>query len=985
MPAPYFDITRDTTFKVFHDLMIHRVNEILLVSSSYDAFILEEDGSLASRIISEYHGLNLSKPPRLTSVSCGSDALELLEKIRYDLVITTPNVGDMDIFTLGCKIKELRPKIPVILLTSNLRYATPVPGKIFCQGIDNMYLWTGSTDLFLAIIKNIEDHRNVSHDTQSAKVRILILVEDSPVFRSAILPMLYKVVVKQTQAVLDESLNEEHRFLKMRARPKILLASSYEDALALYKKYKKFVFGIVSDTRYYLKNSLEDEAGLKLLSYVRADNPFIPLLLLSSNPLNRDKGEKIPAVFLDKNDPNLLEQIESFFRTNLGFGNFIFRSRNGQEVAQASNFHSFEKAISEIPEESLRYHAENNHFSAWIMARSEIGLASWMEKIKLTDFKNSQQARKYLIKSIHDLRKSRQKGVVVSFNHNDFDPEVMDFIKIGEGSMGGKARGIAFMSSVIHQHPDFLKKFPNVAISIPKTCVILEDAYTSFIEENKLFYLSGGSDMIIAKRFVEAKFPTWLQNDLRSFLRQVHYPLAIRSSSLLEDALFRPYAGLYKTYMLNNNAKSFEARYNELEAAIKLVYASSYFESPRAFSKSIGQTRKDSMAVIIQELTGRANGQYFYPAISGVAQSYNYYPIDCMKQEDGVAHIALGFGKSVVDGETSLRFSPQHPKMLPQFASVDDTLKNSQRFFYALQRDTPFNLTNFGSSHLRKREVSEAELEYPVQMLTSTYIPAEHRIRDVNTSGPKVLTFAQLLKNNLFPLSEILCEFIEIGRKGLGCQVEMEFSANLPQSDKKQGDRIAEFNFLQIRPMVAGEELFHTSISESERNQAFCQSRSALGQGKIGNIVDIIFVKPELFSPSKSLEIVTELSRLNAQLQRQERKYLLIGPGRWGSADHLLGIPVKWQNISAVGAIIELRNNILSVDPSQGTHFFQNITSLGIPYLTVDERDSNDLLDWQTINALGCQEKTKYLTHINLSNPLTVKIDARHSEGVIFL
>lgn len=979
MPAPYFDITKDRGFKVFHELMLHRVNEVLLVSSAYDAFILEEDGSLASRIINEYHGLNLSKPPRLTSVSTGAAALELMHKKHYDLVITTPYVGDMDAFCLGCKIKEIRPQLPVILLTANLQYVTPVPGKIQCQSVDSLYLWTGSTDLFLAIIKNIEDHRNVSNDTKTAKVRILILVEDSPLFRSSILPMLYKVVVHQTQSVLDESLNEEHRFLKMRARPKILLASSYEDALKLYIKYKKYVFGIVSDTRYFQNNTLEDEAGLKLLSYVRKKEPDMPLLLLSSNAMNREKGEKIPAVFLDKNDPNLLDQIKSFFQTNLGFGPFIFRLPNGTEVAKAHNFHDFERKIATIPDESLKYHAENNHFSAWIMARSEIGLASWMGKIRLTDFNNLSQAKEYLLKSIHDLRKSRQKGVVVSFNRSDFDPAVMDFIKIGEGSMGGKARGIAFMSSVIHRHPDFLKKFPDVVISIPKTCVILEGAYNSFIEANKLYYLSGGSDRIIAKRFLEAKLPDWLQKDLRTFLKQIDYPLAIRSSSLLEDALFRPYAGLYKTYMLNNNAPDFELRYQELAAALKLVYASSYFAGPRAFSRSIAQNRKDSMAVIIQQLTGNNHGDYCYPAISGVAQSYNYYPLDRMKPEDGVAHIALGFGKTVVDGESSLRFSPKYPKMIPQFGSVDDTLKNSQRFFYGLDRTSPFNIPEFGSSHLTKREISEAQAEYPVQMLTSTYIPEEHRIRDVNTAGPKVVTFAQILKNNLLPLADIISEFIELGRKGLGCQVEMEFSANLPTKDTP-----AEFNFLQIRPMVAGEELFDITITKSEKAKAFCHSHTALGQGKSQDIHNIIIVKPETFFPAKSREIAKEIGRLNGIILRQKSKYLLIGPGRWGSADYLLGIPVQWQEISAVGAIVELRNDKLSVEPSQGTHFFQNITSLGIPYMTVDERDKNDLLNWQTINAWNCTEETTFLKQIQLDHPLTIKIDGRNSEGVIY-
>jgi hypothetical protein len=766
----------------------------------------------------------------------------------------------------------------------------------------------------------------------------------------------------------------------MRARPKILTASSFEEAVKIYTRYRKFIFAVVSDARYFMNDKLNSQAGIELLQYVRSKDSQIPLLLLSSNPRNRQKGENLPAFFLNKNDPGILQEIESFFLNHLGFGDFVFRTPEGAEVGRAENFHSFEKKIAEIPDRSLEYHARHNHFSTWIMARAEIGLASWFSKLKISDFAQISDLREYLCESIHELRKDRQKGVIATFDAAHYDPEIMDFVKIGTGSMGGKARGLAFMNSLLHKNQDIFKTYSDVAIQIPKTCVISEEGFREFIAVNHLYYLSGGTDAIIARRFLEVPLPSWLSDALQVFLGKVDCPLAVRSSSLLEDSIYRPYAGLYKTCMLANNSNDFKLRIQQLEQAVKLVFASSFFEGPRTYSKNVGQNRIDAMSVIIQELSGKKNDNFFYPAVSGVAQSYNYYPVGGMKPEDGLVHMALGFGKTVVEGGQAIQFSPKNPQVIPQFSNVEEILQTSQRTFYALNMIEQHSNRTIASCDLTQRDISAAMKEHPLRMLTSTYIPDEHRIRDVQKEGPKVVTFSRLLKFNNHELSNIINNFLELGKSGLGCDVELEFSANLGE-----GDRLSEFHFLQIRPIVVGGERFDVQISDAEKNKAICLSNNALGLSRELEIHDVIYVNPETFSALHCHDIAGEIRAMNADLIQQEKRYLLIGPGRWGSADPTLGIPVKWQDISSVKAIIELRTQLMNAEPSQGTHFFQNITSLGIPYLPIDENDVADRLDWQFLQRIPAKKKTKYLTHCYLNNPLILKIDGKKSEAIIIL
>jgi hypothetical protein len=970
--------------KIFHELMSIKVREILFVSSPYDVFILEEDGSPASRIINEYSGLNLSLPPRVTRASSAREALFHLNKKNFDMVLTMPNVDDMDAFSLGLEIKKINPSLPVILMAHNPREIYPLTKNKDLKGIDKSFIWSGNSDLLLALVKNVEDRLNVERDTQKAMVRVLILVEDSPVYFSSFLPLIYKEVVKQTQAVLEVGINEEHRLLTMRARPKILLAENYEEAMELCQKYRSFLFGVISDTRIPRNGKMVDDAGFVLLSQMRKEIPDLPLLLMSSKSSNKTKADQIPAVFLDKNSPNLLEELHNFFLNNLGFGDFVFRMPDGTEIDRASDLRALEAKVAKIPDESLCYHAKRNHFSNWIMSRSEIPLASKFREVKASDFSSAHDMRSYIIANVHALRKWRQKGVVAQFKSHNFDADIMDFVKIGQGSLGGKARSLAFMSALLHQNPIIYENYPEINIEIPKTLVMSTDGFDSFITLNGLKYLATQTfkNKEITDAFLKAEMPEWLVKDLEAYLAQVKYPLSVRSSSLLEDAQFQPYAGIYETYMIPNNHSKLSKRLEHLITAIKLVFASTYYEEAKAFARSTSnQPQEEAMGVIIQQLTGEEYGDYFYPAISGVVQSHNFYPISKMKPEEGIAHIALGLGRIVVEGGRTIRFSPKYPSVMPQFSMVDDILANAQRFFYALQiRNYPDELNFLKYSNLVKREVDDAEAEYPVQLLASTYVPEEHRIRDTGyMPGPKILTFTQVLKYNIFPLPHLLSDMLELGRKGMGCPVEIEFSVNLSSDKKKK----SEFFFLQMRPMVAGGERFEVQITRQEIEKAFCRSKQALGNGKNEEMADIVYVKPDDFKLEATIRMAEEIDGLNDSLLKEKRPYLLVGPGRWGSADRWLGIPVQWRNISGVGAMIELRNEKLKADPSQGSHFFQNITSLGIHYITITE-DSDDYFDWEWVDSQPVIQETTYLRHVRLDKPFTLKIDVKESQCVMF-
>jgi hypothetical protein len=785
---------------------------------------------------------------------------------------------------------------------------------------------------------------------------------------------------------MEDSLNDEHRILRMRARPKILLAENFEEAEDLYHRFKPYLLSIFSDVRFPRNGKVDEAAGLSLLKMVRDETPDIPLLMLSSEEKNRQKANTIPAVFLNKNAPALHTEIREFFKQYLGFGDFIFRLPDGTDVGRASNLREMQKILPTIPDASILYHAYRNHFSSWLMARSEIMLATKLKPVKATEFDTVAHLKKFLIYSVAERRKGRQKGIIAQFDPDHYDPDA-EFVKIGKGSLGGKARGLAFMSIQLKETGEFRKRFGDIDIHVPKTLVISTEAFDEFMTENNLKDVTTGelSDIEISERFFEARLPEWLQRDLEMVLSNLDYPLAVRSSSLLEDAQFQPFAGIYRTYMLPNRHPDLNLRLARLIQAIKLVYASTYMAAPRAYAKStMHRTEDEKMAVIIQHLTGSLNGSTYYPALSGVAQSYNFYPVSDMKPEEGIAHIAMGLGKTVVEGGKSLRFSPRYPQLLPQFSTVEDIQKNAQRFFFAL------NLKHFSNDFdtlqkftddvtLVKIEVDAAGDHPAVRHLCSTYNPQDHRIRDVySPHGYPVVTFASILKYQSFPLPDILTEILEIGRRGMGCPVEIEFAVNLPFNGEGQN----EFALLQIRPMAISRHDRTVDITEADMATAFCYSSMALGHGRDRSISDIIFVCPDTFNPSQTVAIAKEIGFLNGRLVATNRKYLLVGPGRWGSADRWLGIPATWSEISGVGAMVETRAEDLNADPSQGSHFFHNITSLGISYLNLVE-NGKDFIDWRWLETLPVAEATEHVKHVNLERPITIKIDGKTSRAAL--
>ena len=974
--------------KIYHELMANKVGEILLVSCPYDAFIMEEEGRLSTRIINEYKGLNLSKPPRLTWVSSATEAFQKLEDKKFDLILAMPSLDGMDVYTFGEQVKKKYSDLPFFMLLHN----TCDIDQYICvndsTAIDRTYIWGGNADLLLAIIKNFEDEMNVAFDTQNASVRVIILVEDSPYHYSSFLPVLYKQIVMQTQSVIEDSINEEHRLLKMRGRPKVLVAHNYEEAIALYEQYKPYLLSVFSDMR-YPKNGVEDEsAGYKLLTKIKKEFPDLPLLILSTEDHNRKKVKDIPAVFINKNSSTLNDRIKNFFVSYLGFGAFVFRMPDGEEIARAKDLRAIEKLLSEIPDESIVYHAMNNDFSRWFMARSEIDFAIKLKPYKISDFPDPQDMKKFLIEKIHARRKGSKQGQIIDFNSEKFDSDT-DFMKIGNGSLGGKARGLAFMSSQIRRDSSLQDMFPEVDISIPQTFVISTEGFKTFVDENELAKLLEANEELednqIVELFVSARFPDWLKKNLNAYLQNVRYPIAVRSSSLFEDAHYQPFAGLYNTYMLPNSDPNLEKRLERLILAIKLVYASTYLKAPRSYAKStMHRTEDEEMAVILQQLTGMEFNNYFYPTISGVAQSYNFYPISHLNAEEGISHIALGLGKIVMEGGLTLRFCPKYPQFLPQFSIVDDILENSQKYFYALKLDeSPDNEKLLSDTHddptVVKIDLSDATDHPAVRSLSSTFHVQDNRIRDsFSNKGFPVLTFANILKYNSFPLARLLEEVTKIGSKWMGSSVEVEFAVNLPED----GNLKPQFSLLQIRPMGRYKQNLGVKIGKKEIKNAFCYSTLSLGNGEYKDIYDVIYVDPETFDPGKTIEIAAQINKLNALFNENGKKYVLIGPGRWGSSDRWLGIPVVWNDISNVGVMLETTIESIKADPSQGSHFFQNITSLGISYITVSNK-GDDFIDYEFFRCKSCENTTSFLKHIKFENPIKILVDGKTSQAVL--
>ncbi|MCK5883543.1 MAG: hypothetical protein KAG61_07625 [Bacteriovoracaceae bacterium] len=977
-----------SNYSCYHDLMPNRVKNILVVSSPYDAFIMEQDGGLLEHVFMQVRGISLVEPPRFTVVSSGDEAFEILGLKKFDLVLSMPRYLDKEKTIIFAKaIKEIQ-LVPVVLMVRSAKELSHKVKNYPKDIIDNVFMWSGNRSVLWSVLKWCEDRMNAEHDTQLADVRTIIVIEDSPYYYSSLLPMLYRSIVKQTQAVMDDTLSDEHRLVKLRARTKILLATDYEEAEVLYKKFRPYLLGIVSDTRFPRAGEVDAEAGIKFLKMVKKDMPELPLLLTSTEGINREKAKEIPARFQDKNSAHLHKELRKFLVSNMGFGDFIFRLPSGEEVVRASNFKAMEKALKHVPKECLLYHSMQNHFSNWFFARAEVELASYFRAMNPHEFDSPEEIRKCLVQALRDHRKQRQRGIIAEFNSGEFDFDSV-FSKMGEGSLGGKARGLAFMSRYLNENIHRFDEYQNVSVSLPKTVVIGAEYFDEYVEENDLYDLSehAFTNKEIALKFSKGRLPETLAADLRELLEVADYPLAVRSSSLLEDSQEQPFAGLYATYMLPNNDQDFDERFFQLAHAVKMVYASTYFEAPKAFSRTTKhRTEEEKMAVVIQQVVGDVYGEYFYPLLSGTAQSHNFYPLNFMKAEEGVTQISMGLGKIVVEGGQTIRFSPKFPKKIVQFSSAIDTVQSSQKQFYCLRMTGGTSTGAWVDEDvtLIKRDVSDAKNETPFYLIASTYEANNARVRDsFDGKGIPILTFASILKYGEFPLAQVIETMLDIGKRGFGCDIEIEFAVNLNQNYLESGGKKWEFVLLQARPMITADDGLDVSISNNEIEKSMCYSTNALGRGVSKDITDIIYLDPEHFNSINSMNIIPEISKLNAELEKEDRKYLLVGPGRWGSSDHCLGVSVQWNDISSVGGIIEAATSDFRPDPSQGTHFFQNITSLGIAYFTVHNRE--DQLDWDWFKNCDDEADFKFIKHIRLEKPITIKVDGKKNAGVVII
>lgn len=971
--------------KKFQKLMRYKIREILLVSSIYDNYLFEEDGRLYELIREEYKSLNLSFAPELIHVTTGEEALELLStQNTFDMIITTMHIEDMHVVKFAQMVRQSGFSTPIVLLAYDNRERKELTTNYDTSIFERIFIWNGEYNLLIAIVKYLEDRINVENDTKNIGVQSIILVEDNIKFYSSYLPLIYTEIFNQSQRLLQEGINLTHKFLRMRARPKILLCTNYEEAWSYYEKYQEYVLGIILDINFKHHGVKDPEAGIKFAKNVRAQHDDIPILLQSSDESFREKAYRIGASFLHKNSPRLLHDLRDFMLNNFGFGDFVFVNNQGKEVFRATNLSELEEALINIPDESLVYHASRNHFSKWLKARTEFYLAHKLRPHKVTDFKSPSELRERLLTSLQEYRKLQQRGIILDFNKELFDPK-NSFARIGGGSLGGKARGLGFINSMITNY-SISNKFEGIDISVPSAVVIGTEVFDRFINENKLDHYAflEVDDIAITRVFLEAEyFPEDIKEKLKEFLDITKSPLAVRSSSLLEDSQFLPFAGVYETYMIPNSNPDLNIRLDELLHSIKCVYASTFHKKAKDYMKATSyRLEEEKMAVVVQRLVGAQRGQRFYPDFAGVAKSYNFYPVPPQKSADGIALVALGLGKTVVEGGNSVRFCPRYPKHLMQFFSTKETLKNAQQEFYALDLNGKLDHhpESIEDPLVKSYSLVDSEKDGTLFSVGSTYSPENEGIYDgISRDGTRVVTFAPILKHKIFPLPEILDLLLDIGAWGMGTPVEIEFAVNLdvPKGEPK------EFAMLQMRPMVLSREVEELMIGDIKQTDLICQSSQVLGNGAINGIFDVVMVDINNFDRGKSKEVAQEVSLINSKLLTEKRPYLLVGVGRWGSLDPWLGIPVTWDQISGASVIVESGFKDFQVSPSQGSHFFQNLTSFRVGYFTVNSSDHTSFIDWDWLNKQPTVQEMNFAKHLRFDKPISVRINGHENRGVI--
>ncbi len=966
----------------FQNLMRQRVNEILLVSSLYDSFILAQDGQIEELMLSEFMQLNLYHSPGLTRVAKASEALYMAKSDpRYNLIIATANMADMNATEFARRAREQGVYAPIVLLAFDNKELREILDRGYHTAYDQIFLWQGNFRILLALVKHFEDKWNVEHDTKVMGVQAVLMVEDNIRFYSSYLPMAYAELMRQSQSLLEEGMNLAHKILRMRARPKILLTDNFEEAWSYYRKYENNILGVITDIEYLRQGVKDPEAGPRLVKLIRQRREDIPILLQSFEQKTAEVARELNVDFVRKNSPTLMHDLRKFMTQNFSFGPFVFRNREGKAIAEASDLRSLEKQIKKVPEESLLFHAERDHFSNWLKARTEFRLAERLKPRKVNDYPSVSALRMDLVSSLRDFRRERSRGLVADFSADQFDP-ASSFARIGGGSMGGKARGLAFLAHLIDRF-ELRNRYEGVLISTPATAVLGTDVFERFMEQNDLwdYALQTEDDEEIRKQFLAAKFPRKEEQKLTELLEVMTYPLAVRSSGLLEDSHYQPFAGIYSTFMLPNNRKRLKQRFDSLIRAIKLIYASTFSKTSRAYIRATPyRLEEERMAVIIQRLVGRPHGDRFYPDFAGVSRSYNFYPTPPATSAEGIAHVALGLGGYVVDGGEGVRFCPKYPRHIPQFGTLEDSLDHSQKRFFALHIPEQGEVDSNNLDVLvREYSLQHAEKDDVLHLVASTYSAENNAIYDgIRRNGPRVVTFAPVLKHNQFPLAKILEEFLELGQRGLNRPVELEFAVNAGGNKDER-----EFQLLQMRPLVLNRELANLRIDNVAQEKLICRTPSVLGIGRVDDIRDIVFVDKRSFQRAHSQQVAEEVGRINSRLVQQDRPYLLIGLGRWGSTDPWLGIPVGWEQISGARVIVETGFDDIKVQPSEGAHFFHNITSLGIGYFTVNPDQGQGLLDWDWIYEQPSIPNGEFVRHIELEETVPVLMNGHKNIGVI--
>jgi CheY-like chemotaxis protein len=963
----------------YQDLMRYRIMDILLVSTPYDTFILEEAGELAERMLGEFRNLDLHYAPALTGVTSGAEALRLArEQRRINLIITTPHLPDMDAAELARLVKEERLDIPVVLLAWDTRELREFEARTDTSAIERTFLWQGDARILVAIVKSVEDRRNVDHDTRAVGVQLILLIEDNVRYYSSFLPVIYTELLQHSRRVVKEGLNLSQQILRMRARPKILLCTTWEEAEAVFQAYAEDVLGIISDVQFPREGAKSPEAGADFARAVGAAYPDIPIILHSSRPENEALAESVGANFLLKGSPLLLQELRKVMLQDFAFGDFIFKDAEGKELTWAADLRGLEEKLATVPPESIIRHASRNHFSRWLKARTEFVLAHELRPRQVSDFDGVEGLRDNLIRTISRFRLEQSQILVTDFDRTTFDMSG-DFYRIRGGSLGGKARGLAFVRRMLGEL-GLRDHFDGVKIAVPETAVLGTDTFERFLELNDLrnFAIECDDDAEIQRRFIAARFPEGAERDVAVFLEKAAWPLAVRSSSLLEDSQHQPFTGVYETLMLSNNDWSLGERLERALVAIKRVYASTFSQHAKAYLAATPyRLEEEKMAVLLQRIVGSARGGRFYPDFSGVARSHNFYPTPPLKSSDGIVAVALGMGRTIVDGGACLRFSPAHPRHILQFSSVAESLESTQREFWALPLEGG---TGNGGMREEAYDLATAEKDGALAAVGSTYSPENDAVYDgMSRPGPRVVTFAPILKHDRFPLAEIIGNLMKNGEQGMGLPVEIEFAVSL---DRSRGDR-CEFGFLQLRPLSLTREMEALDLGEVDPEAVLCRSERVLGNGRIEGIRDLVVVDFARFERAQSREAAAEVARLNGWLLSEARPYALIGVGRWGSRDPWLGIPVTWDQVAGAQVIVETGMRDLNVTPSQGTHFFQNLTSFNVGYFTVNPERGDGVLDWGWLDAQPELSRSAHVRHLRLESPILVLLDGRRNEGLI--